>query len=270
VEDDLARTFRYRHAVTGADLAMHARWRERPRLRVGLLGSDRIVTPALEAMLTTGGHQVVKGSTAMAEVDAVVLFAGWASSASAKSGDLRGSLAESIALSTLVQVEDARSAPPPDLDLSGLDAGVRRVVARPGLVLSPRAGLLSRMLLLSQLRIRGNIPEGGRTLSWIAADDAAAGILRILMEADLKGEVTLASPQRVTVDDLWRRVRDVTGRLATLPLPSGLVARALGEAVRRLEAASSLGGKQESAGPSLRHPELDGALRHLLGIDDRQ
>ncbi len=60
IEHKLIRMFNYRHAVTRADLADHARYRDQPRLRVGVTGSSGLVGSALTAFLTTGGHQVVR------------------------------------------------------------------------------------------------------------------------------------------------------------------------------------------------------------------
>jgi ligand-binding SRPBCC domain-containing protein len=59
VEQKLQRMFNYRHAVTRADLADHARYRDRPRLRVGITGATGLVGTALSAFLNTGGHSVV-------------------------------------------------------------------------------------------------------------------------------------------------------------------------------------------------------------------
>ena len=57
---DLESTFRYRHATTRADLELHARYRDRPRLRVAVTGAGGLVGRALTGLLTTGGHEVVR------------------------------------------------------------------------------------------------------------------------------------------------------------------------------------------------------------------
>lgn len=53
-------TLRFRHDVTAADLALHRRFRDRPRLTVALTGSSGLVGRTLAALLTTGGHRVVR------------------------------------------------------------------------------------------------------------------------------------------------------------------------------------------------------------------
>ena len=57
---DLDSTFRYRHATTVADLELHARYRGRPRLRIAVTGAGGLVGRTLTALLTTGGHRVIR------------------------------------------------------------------------------------------------------------------------------------------------------------------------------------------------------------------
>ncbi len=56
----LNRTFRYRHAVTRDDLALHGRWADQPRLVVAISGASGLIGSALAALLTSGGHRVVR------------------------------------------------------------------------------------------------------------------------------------------------------------------------------------------------------------------
>lgn len=60
IERSLERTFEYRHRTTVADLEFHSRFAASHRLRVGITGSGGLVGTALAALLTTGGHQVVR------------------------------------------------------------------------------------------------------------------------------------------------------------------------------------------------------------------
>jgi uncharacterized protein len=54
----LRRMFAFRHARTRDDLARHARFAARPRLRVVVSGASGLVGSALVPFLTTGGHRV--------------------------------------------------------------------------------------------------------------------------------------------------------------------------------------------------------------------
>ena len=59
VQGKLAAMFAYRHDVTRHDLADHARFADRPRMRVLLSGAGGLIGSRLAAFLTTGGHTVV-------------------------------------------------------------------------------------------------------------------------------------------------------------------------------------------------------------------
>lgn len=59
IDRDLARTFRYRHDTTAADLALHASFPTEPPLKVAITGASGLIGHTLAAMLRTGGHTVV-------------------------------------------------------------------------------------------------------------------------------------------------------------------------------------------------------------------
>ena len=57
---EVERLFAFRHRRTRDDLARHAAYRERPRLRVAITGASGFIGEALTAFLTAGGHEVVR------------------------------------------------------------------------------------------------------------------------------------------------------------------------------------------------------------------
>lgn len=82
----LGQVFDYRHRVTTLDLERHAKYADRPRLKVAISGASGVIGSALKAFLSTGGHEVRpmrRGSSgtdidvaALAGADAVVHLAG--------------------------------------------------------------------------------------------------------------------------------------------------------------------------------------------------
>ena len=59
-DSTLARVFAYRHAVTAGDLARHAEFVARPRMRIAITGASGFIGTQLAAFLSTGGHDVVR------------------------------------------------------------------------------------------------------------------------------------------------------------------------------------------------------------------
>jgi uncharacterized protein (TIGR01777 family) len=56
----LERVFAYRHAIMLGDLARHAEFADRARLRVAITGASGFIGTQLAAFLSTGGHDVVR------------------------------------------------------------------------------------------------------------------------------------------------------------------------------------------------------------------
>ena len=56
----LARMFRYRHRLTAADVAAHARMRGVGAMKILVTGASGLIGSTLVPFLTTGGHQVVR------------------------------------------------------------------------------------------------------------------------------------------------------------------------------------------------------------------
>lgn len=56
----LERVFAYRHAVMLGDLARHAQFADRPRLRIAITGASGFIGAQLAAFLSTGGHDVIR------------------------------------------------------------------------------------------------------------------------------------------------------------------------------------------------------------------
>ncbi len=145
--------------------------------------------------------------------------------------------------------------------------GIRVASLRFGVVLSPAGGALAKMLPPFRMGLGGRLGNGAQYMSWITLDDAVEAIHHTLVTDSLTGPVNLVSPGSVTNRDFTRILARVLRRPALLPMPAAAARLLFGEMAEAL----LLGGARvdparlRASSFPFRHPELDGALRELLG-----
>lgn len=147
-----------------------------------------------------------------------------------------------------------------------VDAGIRVVHLRFGVVLSPEAGALAKMLPIFRLGLGGRLGGGRQWLSWISLTDAVRAIEFALESRSLTGPVNVVAPSPVTNAEFARMLGRALGRPALLPVPAFALKVAFGEMAQAtiLEGARVVPAKLEEAGFEFRHPSLPEALRALL------
>jgi hypothetical protein len=150
-------------------------------------------------------------------------------------------------------------------------AGVRVVHPRFSVVLSPEGGALKRMLPPFRLGLGGRIGLGARWMSWISIDDAVGVILHALSTDSLRGGVNATAPVPLTNRDFTRTLGRVLGRPTPFILPPAALRLALGEMAdgTLLTSARVLPSRLLESGYRFRHPDLESALRHVLGKESR-
>jgi uncharacterized protein (TIGR01777 family) len=146
-------------------------------------------------------------------------------------------------------------------------AGIRVVVPRLGLVLSPAGGVLGRMLPAFHLGVGGRLGSGRQWMSWIGIDDAIGIIHHALMTEDLSGPVNTTAPHPVTNREFAATLARVLGRPAVLPVPAAVLRLAFGEMADQalLAGARVVPARLVRSGYRFRHAQLEGALRFVLG-----
>ncbi len=100
-----------------------------------------------------------------------------------------------------------------------IDAGVRTVKMRTGIVLAEEAGVLPRLLLPFKLGIGGKQGSGKQWMSWITLDDEVAAIRAVLEDDGFRGPINVTSPNPVTNHEFMRTLGRVLHRPAILPTP---------------------------------------------------
>jgi uncharacterized protein (TIGR01777 family) len=337
----LKQMFAYRHRQLAADLAAQhwARLHRSEPAVVAVTGASGLVGTALTALLSTGGHRVIKlvrhpaqsaderqwqpdqpAPDLLAGVDAVVHLAGAsiagrftpahkravrdtrvgptrrlaelaAATSSGTPSDTPGRTTAGpqafISASAVGyygadrgdEILGEDSAPGDDF-LAGVvteweaatapaaEAGLRVVQVRTGIVQSPKGGTLRLLYPLFEAGLGGRLGSGRQWQSWIGIDDLADVYLRALVDPALSGPVNAVAPDPVRNTDYTRMLGKVLRRPTVIPVPGfgprlllgAEGARELAEASQRVRPDVLL-----AAGHSFRHPQLEPALRHLLG-----
>jgi uncharacterized protein (TIGR01777 family) len=151
------------------------------------------------------------------------------------------------------------------------EAGIRVVNLRFGVILSPKDGALSKMLLPFKLGGGGRVGSGKQYWSWISIDDAAGAVHHAIMNEGLSGPVNAVAPTPVTNLEFTKTLGRVLRRPTILPMPAFAARLALGEMADELLLASSRVDAKRlvQSGYDFRQPTLEAALRHLLGRTKR-
>ena len=142
-------------------------------------------------------------------------------------------------------------------------AGIRVVHTRSGLVLTPRGGLLARLLPLARLGLCPRFASGRQVMSWISLSDEIGAIRFLLDREDVSGPVNLTAPAPATNSEFTAALTAAAGRrdLPWLRVPAPVLRLALGgAAVELLASARVLPRRLQQAGYEFRHPTLAGAL----------
>lgn len=150
-------------------------------------------------------------------------------------------------------------------------ASIRTVFLRLGVGLTPRGGALKRILAASPCGFIRRFGAGDQYISWISSDDMISAILHTLTCPSLSGPLNIAAPEPVTNLQLMQTLGRLTGRPLLCPLPAGLLRMIYGQMASEilLSSCRAATGKLEASGFRFRHPDLETALRSLLGREPK-
>jgi uncharacterized protein len=149
-----------------------------------------------------------------------------------------------------------------------VDAGIRTVFLRNGVVLSADGGMLPRLVTLFRFFVGGRLGSGRQWLSWVSIDDEV-GVIRFLFDrADVAGPVNVTGPSPATNAQFTKALGAVLHRPTAMPVPAFGPRLVLGR-----EMADELLFVSQRAVPSVltaagydfAHDDVDTALRAVLG-----
>jgi uncharacterized protein (TIGR01777 family) len=142
------------------------------------------------------------------------------------------------------------------------ELGVRVVVNRTGVVLSPQGGALQKMLPFFKAGIGGPVAGGRQYVPWVHLDDVVGAILFELDDERARGPINLTAPEPATNRELSKALGRVLRRPAIAPVPA-LALRVLygemGDIV--ITGQRAVPARLTELGYKFRQPELEPALR---------
>lgn len=148
------------------------------------------------------------------------------------------------------------------------EAGVRVVEMRFGVVLSAAGGLLKTVYPIFRAGLGGQLGSGRQIMSWIAGSELPLIVQHLLARAELAGPVNVVSPSPVSNAEFTAVLARLLQRPAPFRIPAWLLRRAGGDLAREmlLSGAHVRPRRLDDSAYRFRYPELEGALRHELGL----
>jgi uncharacterized protein (TIGR01777 family) len=148
-----------------------------------------------------------------------------------------------------------------------VEAGIRVVHLRFGMVLGPDGGALARLVPMFRLGLGGRLGNWRQWMSWVSEADAVSAVLFALEHSMLSGAVNVVSPQPVTNAEFTRELGRAVHRPAVMTAPAFALRLAFGEMADEALLASTRAVPKRllESGFTFRHPALTEAFEAALG-----
>jgi uncharacterized protein (TIGR01777 family) len=147
------------------------------------------------------------------------------------------------------------------------DAGIRVVNTRFGVVLTPKGGILQKLLAPSRLGLSFRLGDSNRYISWVSIEDVIGSIFYSIINSSIRGPVNVVSPNPVTSLEFSKTLARIVKSKIMLPISQKLVRMMFGELEDALISSSALvvPNKLSSAGYRFVNPKVEDTLRLLVG-----
>jgi len=117
--------------------------------------------------------------------------------------------------------------------------GIRVVHPRLGSVITPKGGMVAKLLPLFKRGFGAVLGTGEQWFSWIALEDAIAAFHHVLKREDLRGPVNFTSPHSVRNKELSEALSRACHKKLRMRIPAPLLRLALGKMAGELLLAST-------------------------------
>jgi uncharacterized protein (TIGR01777 family) len=150
------------------------------------------------------------------------------------------------------------------------NVGIRTVLMRIGVTLTPGGGALQRLMSTSALGFLRRFGSGEQYISWISIDDTISAMLHALWCEKLEGPLNISAPFPVTNKEFMQTLASVVQRPLFTPVPASLLKMIYGQMATEilLSGCRASCKKLLDSGFRFRHVTLEEALRSLLGKFD--
>jgi uncharacterized protein (TIGR01777 family) len=147
-----------------------------------------------------------------------------------------------------------------------VQAGIRTVNLRIGVVLSPDGGALGRMLPIFKKALGGKIGDGRQMMSWISLEEIPRILQFLIDRSDIRGPVNAVSPNPVSNAHFTNILSRVLKRPAVTTVPPLVLKMAYGQMANEvlLGGAVVLPQVLTEHGYQFHQPDLEQALTSML------
>jgi hypothetical protein len=149
---------------------------------------------------------------------------------------------------------------------SAVNAGIRTIQMRIGVILAASGGALSKMLTPFKMGVGGKIGSGRQWMGWVDLQDILGAIHHLLKTDSLNGPVNLVAPNPVTNAEFTKILASVLSRPAIFPMPAFAARLAFGQMADELLMASQRvdPSKLIATGYAFRFGDLRTSLKAIL------
>jgi uncharacterized protein len=133
--------------------------------------------------------------------------------------------------------------------------------------LTPKGGMLQKLLALSRFGIGLKLGDENKYISWVSIEDVIGSIFYSIINSSIRGPVNVVSPNPVTNLEFSKTLARIVKSKIMLPISQKLARMMLGELADAMIRSSALviPNKLSSAGYRFVNPDLEDAFRLLLG-----